>query len=111
MIDNTSGTRRRRRGKKGGWEDFLRTKGINAKSDHTGVGMFSEVCTLCMECACAVIMSLAFNFKNVPMPRRAHCGIYCQTDACIRLNRFSFFPLKCPTIIFKADFLGSVMGR
>lgn len=24
----------------------MRTKGINAKSDHTGVGMFSEVCTV-----------------------------------------------------------------
>lgn len=92
----------------------MRTKGkhTNAKSDHTGVGMFSEVCTLCVECACAVIMSLAFDFKNVQLPRRAHCGIYCQTDACIRLNRFSLPPpLKCPAIIFTADFLGSVMGR
>lgn len=76
-----------------------------------GSECFLKCAPLCMECACAVIMSLAFNFKNVPMPRRAHCGIYCQTDACIRLNRFSFPPLKCPAIIFKADFLGSVMGR
>lgn len=82
----------------------MRTKGINAKSDHTGVGMFSEVCTLCMECACAVIMSLAFNFKNVPMPRRAHCGIYCQTDACIRLNRFSFPPSNVPQLYLKPTF-------
>lgn len=85
----------------------MRTKGkqTNAKSDHTGFGMFSEVCTLCMECACAVIMSLAFNFKNVPMPRRAHCGIYCQTDACIRLNRFSLFtPSNVPQLYLQPTF-------